>query len=316
MYSSLKVALVCAGLAPIAGCTPLQKALKEIAPEYQVKRPADGVHYIGHKLKDGQAEANRCFEGDLRAQLNHSWSKVSLEYKAKAGGDIQADFGNGIVGVTVGASGSRSFKVLLEELGVQDVNGLYIDPKGNCIQDEATRAALLALNGRPVEVITRALYAESVSVSEDSSGGGNVAVNLANLKIKDVPVKIGPKITAEGETVAGFKGARLFIGYLLQKVRVTSQRGECVIGHGAGEACELGSCRVVLGGMGNENNPVYSATLSCEGGASYELPQKPYGQWTGERVAPGVSYSVAVSPAPPPAGTGMYKVEVTKWVVN
>src|SRR6185295_16788618 len=97
----------------------------------------------------------------------------TLTYDASGGGKLQADFGN-TVEVGAGASGSRQIKLTLKYMSVEKLESLYFDPKGPCATDDTLRARYAAPEGVIDEVITRALRAGSIDITDTTGGSVNL----------------------------------------------------------------------------------------------------------------------------------------------
>src|ERR1700743_1770144 len=78
----------CAGTATVT----LDKAIKEMAPDYRARTPANGGAHLGRRLLGGQPETTACFDGEP-GTATPSWSKLTLSYGDALDGKLSADLG-------------------------------------------------------------------------------------------------------------------------------------------------------------------------------------------------------------------------------
>ncbi len=125
------VALSVTGCASSATVT-LDKAVKELAPDYHARTPASGVASLGRRLLGGQPETNACFDGDPGTAAP-SWSKVALSYGDVLDGKLRADFSELVtVAPSLGTSAKRSATITLTDLVEDRLSTIYLNASGAC----------------------------------------------------------------------------------------------------------------------------------------------------------------------------------------
>lgn len=291
-----------AALALGSGCSSLAQVVREDAPGFVLKQPALGSAELGRRLLSGQAEVNACFLGNRSQEPLKSWSARTLTYDASGGGKLQADFGSTIQ-VGAGASGSRQIKLTLRDMSVEKLESLYFDPKGPCAVDDALRARYAAPEGVLDRVITRALRAGAIDIT-DTTGGA------VNLTVKATAVPVGGGVDGKGQKQSSWQGAELYIAHFLEPVKVTLKAAPtCALAVNSGQSCDLAACSVKLDSVGPDG--AYGATLTCQDGSASPIPGK-LGEWEGQRAGAGVSYTLRVRKG---EQLGVYQVEFFRWSV-
>ena len=79
---------------PLTACATtatvtLDRAVKDLAPDYRARTPASGAASLGRRLLGDQPETNACFDGD-QGTAAPSWSRMTLSYEDMLDGKLRA----------------------------------------------------------------------------------------------------------------------------------------------------------------------------------------------------------------------------------
>lgn len=291
----------------LSGCqTPLEKAIKRIAPDYQAARPATNNAELGHRLIDGVPDANQCYISAPDTTPARSWEKIVLEYEGSVSGEVKTDFGKTI---TAEAGGSKNVNstVTLEGLSESRLKreGLFMNPKAVCAdRDEEIEKYK---KGQTDFVIIRAVRADRVSVTSHDK-------NSAHLKV-DSTITKGIPVNAQGSGQSSDKetwdGNDLYVS---RYVRPVDTKLERIVGENIsvpGSTGRIGACSFSLLGL---TPTEWTGNLNCDGdNGKPTMLKATIHVANGVNTAPGVTYSVRVYPVP--GGVGSADVELTKWTV-
>lgn len=287
---------VCLGfLLILFGCvkTPLTKLLNVDAPGYKPKTPASNDAELGKHMVGKQPSSNACFDGDLESEFFSSWSSRTLTYNHALHSDVKADFGDTIK-MTVGGSKKTKIFVKLRNVQMQRLKNLFYNPKLGC---ELNIGESIEMN-----VLTRVLRADTISIKKESEGGIGLSVDTS---------KVSGKIGLDSDGASVWKGESLFFGHRIEKVRVTCTGIDRDLATGQG--CDLNACTFVLDAI---DKNLWSGTLSCRGlGNSSDSNhlQGKVGKWVSVMVGAGVSYSVLVDKR---TGVGLGHVQILRYVTK
>jgi hypothetical protein len=305
LAASLSFATGCGGPA-----SSLAKSVRDMAPDYRFKAPASSEADLGRELRGGQPLTNACFDGDHKeGEPKSSWSKLQARYDDVLSGELKADFGSTLkVPVSGGAQGSskQSATVTLTDLHIDQLQGVYLNPRSACATDAATRAGFDAPGGAFVKVITRAIKAGSIDVKADSALTSKVSVDLQQA------AGVGAITSSDNTDSRTWNGVNLFIADYGECFKVTHQTQTCSNKPiGAGSSCDVASCGFQVKTYDAKTTSVVGA-LSCQGDAKPSELTVPLGSWAGEKTAPGVSYSVKVTNG---QGLNSLNIELHIWNV-
>ncbi|APR88491.1 hypothetical protein A7982_13840 [Minicystis rosea] len=296
-------------LAPLAalsltGCASsatvtLDKAIKEVAPDYRARAPASGVASLGRRLLGGQPETNACFDGDAGSAAP-SWSKVALSYGDVLDGKLHADFGAAIkVAPSLGVSSKRSATITLTDLVEDKLSAIYLNASGAC-------TSLFAEPGTSyARVLTRAIKAGTIEVAADQATTAGLQIDAGSIG--------GASVEAARTSGRKLQGTSLFFADFPECFSVFYQKKECANSPvGPGNVCDLEACSFNIAAL-DTVRAAWKGKLSCEGGAAIDL-EGTLGEWgKAQKTAPGVTYNVRVLKG---AALGTVSIDLRRWVTR
>jgi hypothetical protein len=299
MFTKIKLALFVASLSSATGCggatlsASLGKAVHEMAPSFRFKAPASSDADLGRELRDEKPLTNACFDGDRgEGQPASSWSKLEASYEDVSGAKLKADFGS-ILKVPASASAEASSKqgatVTLTNIKLDQLSGVFLNPKSACATDATARAAFESPSGTMARVITKAIKAGTIDVKTASSASGQLSIDLPGAPGGGASTN---KSSAGSLTV---NGVNLYVADFSECFKVTHQTQVCKDKPvGPGSACDVATCSFQVKTFDPKTNQVAGA-LSCQGDSKPSEITAALGGYAGEKTAPGVSYSVRVT---------------------
>jgi hypothetical protein len=299
--SSLLAALPLLSLTACASTTTvtLGQAVRDLAPDYRVRAPANSTADLGRRLLGDAPETNACFDGDPGA-ASPSWSAVTLTYADLLDGKVSADLGAAVkVSPSLRASANRSAAITLADLVEQRLSAVYLNPSGAC-------AGLFAAPGTSyVKVLTRAIKAGSIEVKADQAITAGLQLDVASIG----------GVSTSGSTSSGKKlqGTSLFFADFPECLSVTYTKKDCADAPvGPGHVCDLESCSFTVAAL-DTGSGAWEGRLSCEGGGPPSFTGK-LGEWgQAQKTAPGVAYNVRVLAG---ARLGTVSVDLRRWVTR
>lgn len=291
----------------LASCTPLEKAIKEIAPGYTPKSPALDTPDLGHRMIGKKLDINECYKGEIEPRAPVSWDKINLVYEGDIKGDLTADFGN-TVKVSGGGENKSNSEVVLEKLSEQRLKKLFMNPKSQCAENPTSRKQYMDSDGSTDRVVVKAVLAEKISITSRDTTSGHLEVNVPVTG----GVKVGGSGSASGTDKQTWEGTRLYFAHLVQpfKTKLLSAVFPSIPVPGSTDKVE--ACAFKITGVGVDE---WTGDLNCDGDNG--VPAKLRAQHNssdGLNTAAGVSYGVTVSPLPTAAG--FVKIEINKWLVT
>lgn len=282
-----------------AATVTIDKAVRELAPDYRARTPVSGSAGLGRRLLGGQPETNACFDGD-QGTAAPSWSAVVLHYEDALDGKLRADLGPAVsIAPPLGASSKRSASVTLTDLEESRLSAVYLNASGAC-------ASLFAETGTTyVKVLTRAIKAATIDVAAEEAGAVTVAVGA--------PSTGGASLGAASSSGRKLQGTSLFFADYPECFSVAYDKRDCAdAAVGPGNACDLGACSFNVAAL-DTGGGAWTGRLSCEGGASRDIGGA-LGAWgEAQKTAPGVSYNVRVLNG---ARLGTVSVDLRRWVTR
>lgn len=295
----MKCFLACIVCIIAIGCgPPLKTWVKQNAPSYTFKEPASGDAELGRQLKDrGFPGVIDCFTGLPKDEVGgKSWSKATLKYTGDVSVKLNLDFGPLIkIQGEVGSQGTA--EVALEDMTTTRLDNLRFKPAGACRSDWTSTEQVFS-------VITRALRAGSISVTDNIGGGGLVDVSYDD---------IGAEASGKTGRTSTWTGVKIWIAHFVERVTVSEKvYPECDTLVGAGAACILDACSVQILGLDPPPGNLWRGRFSCVGIAPKELLGT-----LGEFLTiepdglPGVTFGIVVSGGPAPV-----RVNATRWQVK
>lgn len=288
-----------ASCAPIASSVTIDMAVRDVAPGYRVRAPANGTPDLGRRLLGGQPETNACFEGDKGTAVP-SWSRMTLSYEDVLDGKLSIDFGGALkVSPSLSASSKRSASITLTDFLEERLSGVYMNASGSCTE-------LFAEPGTSyVKVLTRAIKAKTIEVTADQA-------TAAALQI-DVTAIGGASTNASTASGRKLSGASLFFTDYPECLSVAYQKKECAnVPVGPGRGCDLDTCSLQVTALGAANAG-WAGKLSCEGGSASDLEGTMATWGKARKTAPGVVYNARVLPG---TGVGTVTVDLRRWVTR
>jgi hypothetical protein len=297
--------LVIATLAalPLTACAStatvtIDKAIKELAPDYRARTPATGSASLGRRLLGDQPETNACFDGD-QGTAAPSWSKLLLRYGDVLDGKLRADFGPAVkVAPSLGVSSKRSANITLTDLVENRLSAVYMNASGAC-------TSLFAETGTSyVKVLTRAIKAGTIEVEAEQVIAAALAV--------DASIG-GASANASSSSGRKLQGTSLFFADFPECFSVVYQKKDCAgSAVGPGNVCDLDACSFNIAAL-DTGGGAWKGTLSCEGGAAIDLGGA-LGAWgKAQKTAPGVAYNVRVLKG---ASLGTVNIDLRRWVTR
>jgi len=297
--------LLCMGF---GGCahTPLDKAINQVAPDYSAKKPATDMPMLGHRIVTGGLDTVACYQGKVDPNTGTSWDRIKLIYTGNSEADLSADFGNTI---KVAMAGSRNINstIVLEGLAEDQLTELYMNPRSTCAASPKARAEYASESGFIDKVVVRAVRAKKVTITALDKGSMRAEVNVP--VVQGVPVHVkGSSSAADDES---WEGTRLYFAHLIQPFRTTLVSKPFPEISVPGSTGKLQECAFKITGLGDN---LWTGALNCDGGGpGLDNLRARFDEPDGRQTAPGVSYSVVVSPS---ARAGYVDVEVLKWIVE
>lgn len=285
----------CAGAATVT----LDKAIKDIAPDYRARTPASGAASLGRRLLGDQPETNACFDGDPGTAAP-SWSKVTLSYGDVLDGKLSADLGAAVkVSPSVSASSKRSARVTLTDLVESRLSAVYLNASGACTSSFAESGTSY------VRVLTRSIRAGTIEVTADQAITTALQINVASIG--------GASANASSASGRAIQGTSLFFADFPECFSVGYQKKDCAgWAVGSGNVCDLDACSFTIAAL-DTGAAAWKGKLSCEGGSAVELSGT-LGAWgKAQRTAPGVAYNVRVLKG---AALGTVNIDLRRWVTR
>lgn len=291
-------ALSLTGCASSATVT-LDKAIKELAPDYRARTPASGVASLGRRLLGGQPETNACFDGDPGTAAP-SWSKVALSYGDVLDGKLHADFGALVKAApSLGVSSKRTASITLTDLVESRLSAVYLNASGAC-------TGLFAEPGTSyARVLTRAIKAGTIEVAADQATTAALQIDVGSIG--------GASASAASTSGRKLQGASLFFADFPECFSVFYQKKDCAGSPvGPGNVCDLEACSFNIAAL-DTGSAAWKGKLSCEGGAAVDLGGT-LGEWgKAQKTAPGVAYNVRVLKG---AALGTVNIDLRRWVTR
>ncbi|WP_437994985.1 hypothetical protein WMF26_26660 [Sorangium sp. So ce185] len=302
--SPIRLAIAALAALPVAACAStatvtLDKAIKDLAPDYRARTPASGAASLGRRLLGDQPETNACFDGD-QGTAAPSWSKVTLHYGDVLDGKLSGDFGAAVkVAPSAGVSSKRSASITLTDLVESSLSAVYLDASGAC-------TSLFAETGTSyVRVLTRAIKAGTLEVAAEEAVAATLAIDASSLG--------GTSVSASSTSGRRLQGTSLFFADYPECFSVVYQKRDCAgAAVGPGNVCDLDACSFNVAAL-DTAGAAWRGKLSCEGGASIDLGGT-LGAWgKAQRTAPGVTYNVRVLKG---AFLGTVNIDLRRWVTR
>ena len=299
-----RIALAALAALPLVACAStatvtLDKAVKDLAPDYRARTPASGAMSLGRRLLGDQPETNACFDGD-QGVAAPSWSRMTLSYEDMLDGKLRADFGAVIKAApSLSASSKRSASITLTDLVEDRLSAVYMNAGGAC-------TSLFAEPGTSyVKVLTRAIKAGTIELSTEQAISSALEV--------DVAVIGGASTSASSSSSRKLQGASLFFADFAECFSVAYQKKDCGSSPvGPGRVCDLDACSFTVAALDTSTSS-WTGKLSCEGGTGGDLGGT-LGEWgKAQKTAPGVAYNVRVLKG---ASLGTVNIDLRRWVTR
>jgi hypothetical protein len=282
-----------------AATVTIDKAIKELAPDYRARTPANGSASLGRRLLGDQPETNACFDGD-QGTAAPSWSMVALHYGDVLDGKLSADFGAAVkVAPSLSVSSKRSATITLTDLVESRLSAVYLNASGAC-------TSLFAETGTSyVKVLTRAIKAGTIEVAAEQAIAATLSVGGSSLG--------GASMNASSGSGRKLQGTSLFFADFPECFSVVYQKRDCIgSAVGPGNVCDLDACSFNIAAL-DTIGAAWKGKLSCEGGAAIDLGGT-LGEWgQAQKTAPGVAYNVRVLGG---AGLGTVNIDLRRWVTR
>lgn len=290
------------------GCaTPMQDAVRTMAPGYRPKAPASSDDELGRHLVGNQPATNACFAGDPTKESS-SWNELKFTYKDVLDTEFSIDLGKVVqvpADVGIKAASSRSATVILQDLAITKLNSLYINANSACVSNSQELAAFDRPGGAYMRVLTKAIRAGTVTLEESNEISGKLNVDVVKLG----NASVGPK----NQTSRTWNGASLFFADYSECFNVMHKRMTCSdVGVGSGDRCNQEPCTVTVNTVDPGTSTSWTATISCPGSPPQNLGVSESGGWVQYQASPGVTYNVRVQRNPPYVGV---KVDFDRWIV-
>jgi len=296
-----------------AGCsTPLQKAVKAVAPTYNAKQPASndaslGKRFLGAFLwKDGSIDINKCYTGENSNSSAHSWDNISIAYAGSAQGDLTADFGSTIK-TSLGGTSTVSSQVTLTDNEIQELKNLVFDPQSTCLDDESF-GKRYSDGGADDDVIVRAVMGKTISITSKDSNTAKLVANATPVSSGGVGGSLDASMSSA--TTSVFNGTKLYYAQEVKTYHTTVERQIKKNIPVRGNTTSIGSCSFTLIGVDDVMHK-WSGELNCVGDTAPEPLESGFNGYKG-RIKNGVTHSIKVSQA----GPGFYDVEMNKITVR
>jgi hypothetical protein len=289
---------------PLTACAStttvtIDKAIKELAPDYRARTPATGSASLGRRLLGDQPETNACFDGD-QGTAAPSWSKLLLRYGDVLDGKLHADFGAAVkIAPSLGVSSKRSANITLTDLVESRLSAVYMNASGAC-------TSLFAETGTSyVKVLTRAIKAGTIEVEAEQVIAAALAVDASSIG--------GASANASSSSGRKLQGTSLFFADFPECFSVVYQKKDCAgSAVGPGNVCDLDACSFNIAAL-DTGGAAWKGKLSCEGGAAIDLGGT-LGEWgKAQKTAPGVAYNVRVLKG---TGLGTVNIDLRRWVTR
>ena len=299
-----RLAITALAALPLTACATtatvtIDKAVKDLAPDYRARTPASGAASLGRRLLGDQPETNACFDGDQGAAAP-SWSRMTLSYEDMLDGKLRADFGAVIKAApSLRASSKHRASITLTDLVEDRLSAVYMNASGAC-------TGLFAETGTSyVKVLTRAIKAGTIELSTEQAMTSALEV--------DVAVIGGASTSASSSSSRKLQGASLFFADFAECFSVAYQKKDCSGSPvGAGRVCDLDACSFTVAAL-DTGSSAWTGKLSCEGGAGMDLGGT-LGEWgRAQKTAPGVVYNVRVLKG---ASLGTVNIDLRRWVTR
>lgn len=268
--------LIAFALIGCVGCsTPLQKAIGDLAPAYEPKRPATNEAELGRHMAGDQPATNRCFYGREAKETFKSWDRADLEYKYALHGDLKADFG-ATVKATATIGPKTGVRVTLKDVSMERLDTVFFNADDQCNRfvdaDEYLR-------GKDERVITRALRAQSIEIRKASETG----IGL------ELDAKVEATIGSQTQSSASYSGAKLFVAHYLERLRVRRREARDRVATPNGPPIDLGTCGFTLTAIQSAG---WEGRIDCQGGSrAVKGPINGFDNWNS---GSGVTYAVRV----------------------
>ncbi|MFS8065712.1 MAG: hypothetical protein ACMG6S_04990 [Byssovorax sp.] len=299
-----RLAIVALAALPLTACATsatvtLDRAVKDLAPDYHARTPASAAASLGRRLLGDQPETNACFDGD-QGTAAPSWSRMTLSYEDMLDGKLRADFGAFIKAApSVSASSKHRASITLTDLVEDRLSAVYMNAGGAC-------TSLFAETGTSyVKVLTRAIKAGTIELSTEQAISSALEV--------DVAVIGGASTSASSSSSRKLQGASLFFADFAECFSVAYQKKDCKGSPvGPGRVCDLDACSFTVAAL-DTGGAAWTGKLSCEGGAGIDLGGT-LGEWgKAQKTAPGVAYNVRVLEG---ASLGTVNIDLRRWVTR
>ncbi|MCC7439981.1 MAG: hypothetical protein IT285_00010 [Bdellovibrionales bacterium] len=306
--TSLVLALA---LIALPGCSssPVAKVIAEDAPQYLSKAPATGDPELGRRLMGMTVETNACFVGVAKPQPFASWKERTLSYEGNVGAKLQKDFGP-LLKAGAGVESVEKIEVTLGDIQEISLDKVYFDPASACAADESLRKDYAREGGREEKVVTRALRAGSIAITQ--AMGMQASFEVAAAAFGGGAAR-GPASASAGtanSTRSSWSGTQLYFAHRAEDMRVTQAGApQCALSVGRGQSCDLAPCGAVVTSMSAKGK--WGATVSCRDGFKANL-KGTAGTWAGVHTGNGVSYGLRVTPG---TQVGMATVDFERWTV-
>jgi hypothetical protein len=150
------------------------------------------------------------------------------------------------------------------------------------------------------------MKAGTIDVKADSSVTGKLSL--------DLPQAIGGGGAVDKNRAGSrtWNGVNLFIADRSECFKVTHQTQSCQSKPiGVGSSCDVATCGFQVKTF-DPKTTKFTGALSCQGDDKPREITEALGSWTGEKTAPGVSYSVRVTSG---QGLGAVDIELHIWNV-
>lgn len=243
-----------------AGCSPLQEAVKGIAPTYEAKQPALNAAGLGHRIVSrGTMDTNECYAGEHSSTAT-GWSAIKITYKGNAKADLSADFGKTL---TVNASGSSDInsEVALNQISEDSLDSLSLNLNSTCLSKAETLRRYM--DGTTDEVIVRALKASQVQITENDANSAKIDVHI--------PINlggVGGSLSGSSESTKTWSGTGLFFAHQVKKFNTKLERKTFTAVPIGGSTGSLGTCTFTLNGVNLGTNN-WDGSLNCLGGGTH-----------------------------------------------
>lgn len=302
--SPIHLAIAVLAALPLTACASaatvtIDKAIKDLAPDYHARTPASGSASLGRRLLGDQPETNACFDGD-QGTAAPSWSKVALHYEDALDGKLSADFGAAVkASSSAGVSAKRSASITLTDLVEDRLSAVYLNASGAC-------TSLFAEPGTSyVKVLTRAIKAGTIEVAAEQAVAANLAIDAASIG--------GTSVGTSSASGHKLQGTSLFFADFPECFSVVYQKRDCAgSAVGPGNVCDLDACSFNIAAL-DTGSAAWKGKLSCEGGAAIDLGGA-LGEWgKAQKTAPGVAYNVRVLKG---SGLGTVNIDLRRWVTR